>query len=439
MMPWMKKRMAMRDVVKEKAPYPNSETIHRQTLANGLTVLVYENFASQAVVVEGLVRAGALAETAETAGLANFTAAALMRGTQQDTFDDIYEALESVGAELHISGGYHSTGFSAQGLVEDIDLLLGMIAGALRQPTFPEDQIVKLRGQLLTSLQMRANDTGRMANLAFHEMVYRGHPYGRSSHGYQETVAALQRSQLVDFHKTFYGPQQMILTVVGGIKAETAVQKAAALFADWQNPAQPSAKVAPDMARPSEIVQTRVTMPEKHQVDIYLGLPGPFRTAPDFLDASMMNTILGVFGMMGRIGLNIREKQGLAYYAYSYLRGGLGPSPWLAVAGVAPEVVDKAVTSIIEEIDRIQNELVSADELADSQAYRTGSMPMVLETNSGLADVITDIELYGLGMDYLLEFPGRIRSVTPERIQAAAQKYLSTTQIGVAVAGPDVA
>jgi len=151
-----------------------------------------------------------------------------------------------------------------------------------------------------------------------------------------------------------------------------------------------------------------------------------------------MNTILGVFGMMGRLGKKIREEQGLAYYVYSHLQGGLGPSPWTAVAGVAPEAVDQAISSLCAEIERIQNELVSAEELADSQAFRTGSMPMALETNSGLADIIIDMELYELGLDYLVEFPQKVRAITPERIQAAAERYLSTEQIGVAVAGPTV-
>ncbi|MCP4359946.1 MAG: insulinase family protein [Chloroflexi bacterium] len=416
--------------------YPNSTNIQRQLLPNGVTVLVYENFASQSVVVEGVVRAGSLADRKETAGLARLTSSTLMRGTQQRRFDQIYEALESVGAHLHFSSGYHTAGFSAQGLVEDMDLLLDMAADVLRQPTFFEEQVNKVRSQILTILQMRANDTGQRANLAFHELLYGEHPYGRSRGGYSETVATLTRPHLADFHSRYYGPQGMIITVVGAVKAQTAVDKVAALFGDWHNEGQEALTTVPDKPRPEKRLQTHVAMPDKHQVDIRLGLPGPRRSAPDYLDASLMNTILGVFGMMGRIGQNVREEQGLAYVAYSQLQGGLGPLPWTAVAGVAPDVVDKAIQSILDEIVRIQDELVTAAELADSQAYRTGSMPMALETNNGLADIITDMELLELGLDYLLEYPAAVRAITPERIQTAAQKYLSTKQIGVAVAGP---
>lgn len=416
--------------------YPNSQTICRQELPNGVMVLAYENFASQSVAVEGVIWAGALAETRETAGLANFTAASLMRGTHKRSFDQIYEELESVGAALSFSGGVHNSGFAAHGLVEDLGLMLDIAADVLRQPAFPEDQVLKVRKQFLTSLQMRANDTGRMANLAFHELVYNGHPYGRASSGYLETISQLTRQDLADFYANFYGPQGMIVTIVGAVKAEDAIASVNAVWGDWQNEGQKLVTAVPDMPRPETLRRTHVPMPDKQQADIRLGLPGPLRSAPDYLDASLMNSILGVFGLMGRIGLKVREEQGLAYYAYSHLSGGLGPLPWIAAAGVAPTAVDQALQSIRDEIARIQNEPVSADELADNQAYRTGSMPMALETNSGLADIITDMELFQLGLDYLVNFPDAVRAVTPERIQAAAQKYLSTEQLGVAVAGP---
>ena len=105
-------------------------------------------------------------------------------------------------------------------------------------------------------------------------------------------------------------------------------------------------------------------MPDKYQSDIALGRPGPTRAAPDYLPAMLMNTVLGVFGMMGRIGKNVREAQGLAYYAYSSLQGGLGPGAWLAAAGVAPDNVNQAISSILDEVARMQNELVPAEELA---------------------------------------------------------------------------
>jgi zinc protease len=140
---------------------------------------------------------------------------------------------------------------------------------------------------------------------------------------------------------------------------------------------------------------------------------------------------------MGRLGKSVRGKQGLAYYAYSDLRGGLGPSPWLVSAGVNPMNVSRAISSIRDEIRLLQQELVPADELADNKGFVLGSLPLHLETNSGVSDVLLDIELYELGLDYLQKYPETINAITAEQIQAAAEKYLNPDIYALAVAGPE--
>lgn len=418
------------------AHYPSPDTIHRHVLDNGITVLIYENMSSNTVAIEGVIRAGAVAEPAERAGLADFTSDLLIRGAPGWTFESIAEALESVGAGVSFGSGRHTTGFSTYSLVEDLDLVLDIASRSLFQPAFPAEHVERVRGQTITGLQMRANSTRDMARLAFYEAAYPDHPFGRSVHGYEETVARLSRDDVVEFHARHFGPRDMIIGLAGALPAEEALARLASTFGSWRNDSQQVVDLVGDVARPVGLVQRAVAMPDKHQVDLMLGLPGPRRSAPDYLDASLMNTILGVFGMMGRIGQKVREEQGLAYYASSRLHGGLGPGPWAATAGVAPDKVDQAVTSIREEIRRIQDEPVTADELSDSQAYRTGSLPMSLETNSGLVDVITDMELYDLGMDYLQTYTARIAAITPVEITAAARKYLSADDLVIAMAGP---
>ena len=416
--------------------YPGPESIRRHVLDNGITVLIYENPYSGTISLQGVVRAGAVAETRENAGLANFAADMLLRGTHKRSFDEIFEALESVGAGVSFGGGRHTSGFSSHSLVEDFDLVLDVIIESLCRPTFPEEQIERLRGQMITGLQMRTNNTRQMAWLAFSEAAYGVHPYGRSVSGYLDSVADMGRRELVDFYDRYYGPQDMIIGVVGALPADTMLKKIETVFGSWHNDHQLLSALSPDVERPKGLTRRHVPMPDKHQADIVMGLPGPRRSAPDYLDASLMNTILGVFGMMGRIGQSVREEQGLAYYASSRLEGGLGPGPWTASAGVAPDKVDQAIESIRQEIRKMMEELVAVEELADSQAYRTGSMPMSLETNSGLVDIITDIELYELGLDYLYRYSDMIHSITPKRIMSAADKYLSADDLVIVVSGP---
>jgi zinc protease len=139
---------------------------------------------------------------------------------------------------------------------------------------------------------------------------------------------------------------------------------------------------------------------------------------------------------MGRLGTNVRDKQGLAYYAYSQLRGGLGPGPWMVSAGVNPVNVDRTVSSMRDEIRRLQDDPVPADELADNKSYLIGTVPIQLETNDGVAENLMNIELYGLGLDYLQRYPEMIAAITAEEVQAAARKYLSPDHYALAVAGP---
>ena len=123
--------------------------------------------------------------------------------------------MESAGASLGFDGGTHTTGFGGKALVEDLDMLLGLLADGLRRPVFPESQVERLRAQILTRLAIRAQDTGEMASLIFDSIVYANHPYSRPEEGHPETVQMITRQNLVDFHQIQYGPAGMVIAVVG--------------------------------------------------------------------------------------------------------------------------------------------------------------------------------------------------------------------------------
>jgi zinc protease len=397
---------------------------------------VRENHASPAVVVTGYLQVGALDESPRQAGLADFTADALMRGTANRSLEEIYGSLEAVGASLGVSGGTHTTGFGGKSLAEDVPLLFDLLSEVLRQPSFPPDEVEKLRGEILADLAERAHDTRRMANLAFYELAYpEGHPYAVSSIGYPETVTGIERDDLVVFYDGGYGPRGTAIVVVGAVETSEAVARVEAALGDWEGRTH-EREPLPKVDRLREVRKRVVSITDKTQSDVVLGYPGPPRTHPDYLDARVCNTILGVFGLMGRLGENVRDEQGLAYSSYSRLSGGPGPGPWRVLAGVDPANVERAVESIRAEIRRMCDELVDGDELKDSQAYLTGSMPLQLETNEGVARTILNMERYGLGLDYLQRYKDLIDAVTPERVRAAARRWLDPDAYALAIAGP---
>jgi zinc protease len=415
---------------------PGPETITRREFANGVTVLARENFLSPSVVVLGTIWAGGLDEPDELAGLAAMTSGCLLRGSETHSFHQIYDLLESTGATLSFGSGMHTTSFYSRCLAEDLPTVLELAADALRRPTFPGEQFERLRGEYLTHLTIREQDTGEQAHLAFAELVYAGHPYAHDDEGTSATVRAITREAVEKFHARRYGPKRMILTVAGGVQSGKAIHWIEHFFGDWRNPQQIARPPLPAAPRPASSVEKRVSLPGKSQADLVFGASGPARSAPDFLPAMLGNNILGVFGMYGRIGDAVREAEGLAYYSMSTITGGLGPGPWMVLAGVNPRNVPRAVELIRREITRFTQSKVTRGELSDSQASIVGRMPLQLESNEGVAGTLMNIELFNLGLDYYQRYPGLIRAVTADQILETARHYLNVDKMALAVAGP---
>jgi zinc protease len=307
----------------------------------------------------------------------------------------------------------------------------------LRNPTFPAEHVEKVRGEIMTALEMRAHDTHSMAALTFHELAYPpDHPYTISNAGYVETISAITRDEIVAFHQRHVGPRGMIVVIVGAVKAEQAIALVEDALGDWQNPDQPNSPPLPDAPRLTGTRARNVTIPGKTQADIVLGWPGPARSAPDYRAARIANNILGVFGLYGRLGDSVREQEGLAYYSYSNLQGGLGPAPWRVIAGVNPAKVERAVEIIRTEIRRMVDAPVTAEELADNKTFFKGSLPLSLETNEGVASHILLMELHSLGLDYLQRYADEVDAITVEDMLAAARHYLAPDAYALAIAGP---
>ena len=205
---------------------------------------------------------------------------------------------------------------------------------------------------------------------------------------------------------------------------------------DWKNGTQVD---LPELGDPRPLTQTvrrQHPIPGKSQSDLVIGSNGPRRKDPDYLAAALGNSVLGQFGMMGRIGDVVREKSGLAYYAYSSMNAGIGPGSWEVYAGVSPENVKKASELIIEELRRFVQDGVTADELADTKANFIGRLPISLESNGGIANALLNIERHNLGLDYYYRYPDLVRAVAREEVLEVGRRYLNVDCMAIAAAGP---
>jgi zinc protease len=413
------------------------DTINRFTLSNGMRLLVLENHTTASVVLSGHLWAGGVNDPPAQLGLSAFTAGLLMRGTTSRSSQEIHETLESVAATVFFSGGRHLVSFAGKSLAEDLSLMLDVFTDALLHPTFPETELEKLRGLTITGLKELEDDTRGLTNREFRRLLFGAdHPYGWPISGTLETVPTISREHVLDFYHTHYGPGDGVVVMVGDISAQEAYAALEQRLGGWQ-PAAATAQREMLAIEPLTTVRRRV-LPRhnKTQEDIVWGAHGPSRLAPDYYAAWVGNVILGQIGLMGRVGQTMRDELGLAYYAYSSLEARLGPGSWRIYAGVSPDKVPLALESILFQAQRLRDELVSDEELVDSQEFLVGSLPLRLETNEGIAGNLSNMELYALGDDYLLRYPELIRSVTPEQVRAAAQKYLDTEVYALAIAGP---
>lgn len=415
---------------------PGPDDIYREVLPNGITILTRSNFNSPSVVVGGYFGAGALFDPDDKLGLAEFVSYSIMRGTKTRTFDTIYNELESVGASLGFSSGVHTSGFNGRSLAEDLPLLLNLLSEALIAPAFPKAEIEKLRAQLLTGLAIRAQDTSDMASMTFDKILFKGHPYSRPEDGYPETISKIRRSDLVRFHGNHYGPRGMVIAIVGAVKAEEAVRQVKRALGGWQVRGQKEPYELPDLKLLKKTVSRHHHIPGKSQSDLVIGTNGPRRRDPEYMSATLGNNILGQFGMMGRIGDVVRERSGLAYYAYSSLSAGTGPGSWEVSAGVNPQNVNKARSLIQDELDRFVQEGVTEDELADSKANFIGRLPLSLESNGGVANALLNIERHQLGLDYYRRYADLVNEVSREDVLNTARKFIDVSRLAVAVAGP---
>jgi zinc protease len=415
---------------------PGPDNITREVLPNGITILARSNFNNPSLTIRGYLISGSLFDPPDKLGLSYLTANGLMTGTARNDFQSLYNEIESVGARLGFSAGTLSTSFSAHCLSEDLDLMLGLIADSLRLPVFPEREFNRQKMQMLTGLAIRAQDTNAMAALLFDQMVYAGHPYENPDEGFIETVQNIEREDLVHFYKRTFGPQGLTIAIVGAVEPQRAVDAIKSALGDWQNPAQESLPDLPPLAPINETVRKNISIPGKSQADIVMGCQGPDRLSPDYFPLRVGNNILGEFGMMGRLGKSVREDAGLAYYAYSSLSASLGPGAWEMIAGVNPGNVEQAIDLITEQARQFVAEPVQAEELSDSKSNFLGRMPLLLESNGGVAVSLLNIERFDLGLDYFLKYPQRIEAVTAEAILESSRKYLDADKLAIAVAGP---
>ena len=305
----------------------------RVVLPNGLVLLVSERRALPIVAVSAYVRAGAVLDPPGSGGLANLTAELLTRGTARRTAAELDRAIESVGGSIGAGGGRDGAAVSLGVLSKDLPLGLDLLAEVLTQPVFPEDEVKRKIGEIQVALQNAETEPDSVAGRALAPLIYGTHPYANPTPGTVQSVATLDRAQVVRFHRDHYRPDATVVTVVGDVSAAEMRAALTARLGAWRPPATPlpTIPLAP-LAMPAV---SRTITRELTQATILLGRPAIRQRDPDYPALVVATYVLGG-GSTSRLYGKVREERGLAYSvgAGAEMRQAMGVAVFAGMIGV---------------------------------------------------------------------------------------------------------
>lgn len=408
----------------------------RTTLSNGAVVIAKQTRKTPAVSISLALKAGSVCDPPDLPGASHLLSRVIDRGTATRSAEVIAVDLDDRGISLTITVTRHLFSLVCTCLAEHFEAVFGLIADIVMSPTLPENEIAIRKGEVITGLRQDQDNPAVRAAEGLMTLIYGpNHPYGTRARGTPESVETLGREHLQDIHADFFGPSAVSTVVVGDVPVARVVDVVGTSIGRWQKPTVPSVSVPPP---PPAARRRRVVVPmmNKAQTEIAYGFTTIVRSDPQYFAFWLLNNVFGQYALGGRLGDNIRERQGMAYHVSSTFDPNVAQGPLVVRAGVSAANVERALEAIDHEVVALQREGVTARELAESRQYMIGSLPRALETNPGIAQFLQTAEFFGLGLDYDVELPGRLSAVTLEHVHAVAERYFNPERASIVIAGP---
>lgn len=404
----------------------------RAVLDNGLVLLTSEQRALPIVAIELMIDAGSRHESADQAGLANLTSKLLSFGTKRRNALQISETLDFIGAGLSTGASENVASMSMTILKKDLTTGLELLGEILTSSTFPQGEIDRQKQTILASIKAKEDDPGAVAGKAFAAALFPQSPYGRPVEGTEASVKGLQQKNLREFFARYYRPNRSILSVVGDVSEQEIIGALKPALRAWNKGAASTAPPAPSRIGAPQMI--RVNKPLT-QANIILGHAGVPRGHADYYAILVMNYILGGGGFSSRVMDSIRNERGLAYSVYSYFGADKSHGSFQFVMQTKNETALEAIRLAREEVQRIREQPVSAQELDDAKNYLIGSFPLRFDTNRRIAAFISQVEYFDLGLDYPNRYGDLIGKVSREEVQRVAKQYLHPDRLITVVVG----
>jgi zinc protease len=404
-------------------------------LPNGLKVILIQKHTLPVVEGRLLLDAGAQREPAAKNGLASLTGSLLSEGTGNMTGAEIARAMDHFGAQYFTAGAYGAALVDVVALKTVFPQALALAARTVIAPSFPEAEVNRVRNQALAAYQQSHARTAGLAADAFVRAAFDSTaPFSRPVSGTPTTISGLTRDDVVSWHRTMYSPSAATLLLVGDLTAPEARTIAQQSYGSWIATRAPSGPVDNPIRASSGTRVILVDRPQSVQSSIVVGQPGFRATDPDYLKMVALNHVLGG-GFSARMNMNLREKHGYTYGAFSNLDLRAASGAFRITSDVRTSATDSALVEAIGEYKRIAGELVPAPELQGALNNLVSSFPSAVQTIQGLTVRIQQLIIWGLPVDFYATYRERLAAVTPDDVRRVATSKLTPDNIIVVVAG----
>ncbi|MFN9174671.1 MAG: M16 family metallopeptidase [Synechocystis sp.] len=406
----------------------------RYTLPNGLVVYLMEDRKLPLVSGTAILRVGDRWEPANKVGLAELTGTTMrLGGTQQHPASELNRLLEQRAAAIETSIDTSSGSATFLALSKDLETVFNLFAEVVQTPAFDPAQVDLAKNQLRGAIARRNDDPGDIASREFRKLLYGADsPYARTVE--YQTLAAIQRQDLINFHQRYIRPDQMILGIVGDFDPETIKPLIAEQFGKWQGEGKAPTLKPPGAEQVNKTGVFVADLPHVTQSNVLLGQIDGKVDDPDYPALSVMNGVLGGFG--GRLFNNIRSKQGLAYSvsgrwqaAYDY------PGYFIAGGSTRTETTVPFIKSLFAEFERLRQEPITPEELTYAKDSILNSFVFNFEQPSQSLSRLMTYEYYGYPADFIFTYQRQVMATTIEDVQRVAKKHLQPDQMFTVIVG----
>jgi zinc protease len=427
-------------VLKGKAPVSNDllkvtlPKPQQADLPNGLHLMVLEDHKLPRVAFQIIVPgSGGYYDPPSMIGLSSYTAQMMREGTTTRSSQQISQELETMSASVTVGSGASGTFATVSGgaLTENLPRLFELSADILLNPSFPADEWERLKVRTRTGLIQQRTQPGFLSAERFSKVIFGDHPAGRVS-ATPETLDAITREAMVEFHRTRFVPDHALIAFAGDISLADARKLVETKLAAWKKAGAPKPSITQPPA-PGAAKVYLVGRPNSVQTSLTVGTQSMVRTDPDYVPLTVANRVLG--GTMGRLFRHLREEKGYTYGIGSGFSATDYRGQWSASTNVRTDVTDPALTDLLAEIAEMRDKPVPEKELMDAKRAIVAGFALSLENPSQVLNYYVQNWLYGLPADYWDTYPAKISAVSAAQAQAAAAKYWDASKLQIVAVG----